>query len=308
MDENEVSNKAIYELLQNVLKKTDNIEQKSTSNTEELKQEIRNLNLEIKQELDILKRENEEVKRENQHLKSRLKIAESQLKKYNLVFYGITEEENRIDEIDSIVNLINEKIGVVCRFTDIRDYHRIGQKTQDKNRPIVIEFINYQLKVDILKNTKNLKGTRIFISKDYTPEEYGQQKVLRQNLKIARENNFTAQIKKNVLIVNGVTYTYEELVNQPVTESDGNIEQETTNNIESEIQNIQTQLTPKNVPAANCPLSKNKVKGEDGKKNFKDFINLESRLSKRNEQSTNAENQLKRSARLMKLNDEKITN
>lgn len=126
MEEHEITNKNIYDLLQNVLKKTDKIETTSDRNTDDLKQEIRNLKTEIKQELEGLRRENEEIKRENQNLKTRILTTERKLKKYNLVLYGIKEEENIVDETDCILNIINEKLEINCQSFDIRDHYRIG--------------------------------------------------------------------------------------------------------------------------------------------------------------------------------------
>lgn len=216
MGENEVNIKALYALLKEVYAKTDKIESSATSNTEQLKEEIKKLKAEIKQELEGLRTENEEIKRENQHLKTRLLVTERKLKKYNLVFYGLKEGESNIHDIKCIINLINDKLGIDCHSRDIRDCYRVGQKTQDKHRPITIEIVNYQLKLEIFKNTKNLKGTGIYIAKDYIPEDYEQQKILRRNLKIAREQNIEAYIKNNILIANGIKYTPEELKAQSI--------------------------------------------------------------------------------------------
>ena len=73
--------------------------------------------------------------------------------------------------------------------------------------------MSYKLKLEILSKTKELKGTNIFISIDYTVEEYQKRKVLLHHLKIAKGNNYLAIIKNNVLFVDGEAYTYEDLKN-----------------------------------------------------------------------------------------------
>lgn len=282
--EADISNKDIFQLLQSVLQKTDNIETQIQTNKKELKQEIRNNNAEIKKELAILKQGNDELKKENEYLRDRLLKTERKLKKYNLIIYGLTEEENRSDEITSLLNLFNEKLNIDCQFADIRDYYRIGKKTEEKNRPAAVEFVNYQLKVDILANSRQLKGTGIFLSNDYILEDYAQRKILYKNLKVARKNNCVAFIKSNALIVNGETYTSEELENNPIITEEEQTEKEITETKNTE--QDQVFQTYKNTG----DLSTND-------KIFEYSANPTSTTRKRKDQLSESENSVKRSTR-----------
>nr|CAI5856543.1 unnamed protein product [Callosobruchus analis] len=51
----------------------------------------------------------------------------------------------------------------------------------------------------------------VYVSNDYTQEEYIRRKVLYAHLKRARESHNSAYIKNNTLYVNGDPYTYENL-------------------------------------------------------------------------------------------------
>ena len=46
--------------------------------------------------------------------------------------------------------------------------HRVGEKFNDKDRAIVVQFSFYKDKIDILRNCKKLKGTKISKFKDFS--------------------------------------------------------------------------------------------------------------------------------------------
>ena len=52
----------------------------------------------------------------------------------------------------------------------IEKTHRIGEKSNDKERAIVVQFPFYNDKIHILRNYKKLKGTKIFIFEDFSQE------------------------------------------------------------------------------------------------------------------------------------------
>ena len=48
--------------------------------------------------------------------------------------------------------------------------HRVGEKSNDKERAILVQFSFYKNKIDILRNCKKLKGTKISIFEDLSKE------------------------------------------------------------------------------------------------------------------------------------------
>ena len=48
--------------------------------------------------------------------------------------------------------------------------HRVGEKSNDKERAIVVQFSFYEDKINILRNWKKLKGTKISIFEDFSQE------------------------------------------------------------------------------------------------------------------------------------------
>ena len=48
--------------------------------------------------------------------------------------------------------------------------HRVEEKSNDKERAIVVQFSFYKDKINILRNCKKLKGTKIYIFEDFSQE------------------------------------------------------------------------------------------------------------------------------------------
>ena len=51
---------------------------------------------------------------------------------------------------------------------DIDIAHRLGKFEENKIRPVIVKFIQRQLKITVLRNTKKLKGTNLSINEDLT--------------------------------------------------------------------------------------------------------------------------------------------
>ncbi|CAH0562979.1 unnamed protein product [Brassicogethes aeneus] len=204
LKDNEISNSDIFKLLQNV-------QNQNKSLKEELINEIRSIKSDISKEIENIKTENANLKSENLILKKRLLTTERTLKKYNLFIYGVKEEERKPDE-DIILSLVNNKLDIKCVSEEFRDIYRVGKKVTEKSRPIAIELTHYKLKLNILKAANKLKGTNIFVSQDYTQEDYQKNKLLYKYKKRALAENSEAYIKNNNLFINGEIVTYEELL------------------------------------------------------------------------------------------------
>nr|CAH7733636.1 unnamed protein product [Callosobruchus chinensis] len=283
MGSDNIPKEELIDILKQISARTENIEKTLFLNKEELKDEIKNIKTEITEELDRLRNENEQIKKENQLLQLRLAAVERKQKKYNLIFYGVKESETKLEETKSVLNIISGNFELECSYSDLRDVYRIGNKQSDKTRPLVIEFVNYQLKFEILANSKKLKGTSIYVQNDYIQEDYKNRKLLIENLKLARSNNLKATIRNNRLVVEGEEFTVAELEKR---------------NTETQDKGEAAQLEP------SCGIGKTKptkeARGEqsNNKVSFAELLNPGGK--KRKEQPTESTNQVKRSARLNK--------
>lgn len=245
----EVSNNQLYKLMQSLMEKSAKIENQNNDIKEELKNEIRSVKRDLKKELDKINEENTQLKEENKILRERINTLEKKSKKYNLIFYGIEENDTELVDIQYLLEKINNTLKIDCRLGDLRDIFRFGKKGNQDCRPLLVEFVNCKLKVEILKNATKFKGTKIYVSQDYTTEEYDKQKFLRSQQKVARENGKDAYIKSNALIVNGQKYTYEELKQKSAQENEKSSKENIVN--EKEIEDNTDKKTDKTNTSSN---------------------------------------------------------
>ncbi|CAH1162783.1 unnamed protein product [Phaedon cochleariae] len=206
-DGNDISNKVLFDMLNNVITTNETIKKQN----DEIKTEILNIKQELGTKIEELKEENSNLKKKVNSLKEKILACERKQKKYNLIFYGLNEKENQLEDIQNIIEVIKEHCGVPCTYQDLRNCYRIGQKKDSKTRPVLVEFIYYHQIGSILEKASNLKGSGISISKDFAHEDYQERKTLHHNLKAARRQNVEAKIVKNKLIVRGIEYSAEQL-------------------------------------------------------------------------------------------------
>lgn len=213
-DAQEITNKDLHKLLQSVLNKNIEIENEIKQNRVAFKQEILELKKEFSQQFQDIKNENEILKKENKELKAKINIVERKTKKYSFIVYGLKEDGNNLDDIQQLLNLCNESLNLPCTFSDFRDIFRIGNPAEETIRPLVAEVVSYQLKSEIINNSKVLKGSGISIAHDYTSTDYKNRKLLGKNLYLARNHNLNAHIKNNILFIESHKYTVEDLARE----------------------------------------------------------------------------------------------
>lgn len=149
---------------------------------------------------------------ENRQLKSRLLNVDRKLRRRNLIFYGVSEEEGE-NIVLVLEGVLEEKLGVKLEKYDIINAFRMGKNAR-KPRPILVELLSEFKIREIIKKRKNLKGTNIFINEDLIPEDREEKKVLIEQLKLAKSKNKLAQLKGNKLIIEGEAYCYSDFVKQ----------------------------------------------------------------------------------------------
>ncbi|KAG5900636.1 hypothetical protein JTB14_005913 [Gonioctena quinquepunctata] len=183
----EPSNKDIYVSLQNIV-----------TQNEEMKTEIRNINVSVanqSQTTGELEKEVTKLKEENSELKKNLPTTNNE----------ITKEE--------VKELINNKLHVDLDDIEVSNTYRIGRKNGSIERPILLELVRNFKKQEIFRKVKNLAGTRMRIANDLTREDRDTHKILLKHQQIAKEKGYATRIHKGSLVINGEKYTAQQLEN-----------------------------------------------------------------------------------------------
>ena len=140
-----VSEKRFMTLLQEALepihKRLDEIQETQAEMTDETKYFHSTINDTKASNTTLVERINH-LEEENKTLKQRLVFMEQHYRRSNLRFHGI--EEKKDENPEKLVLDELRKHGFVMNSRDIDNAHRIGPKTKDRIRPIIVRFHRYK--------------------------------------------------------------------------------------------------------------------------------------------------------------------
>lgn len=185
---------------------------------------------------------------------------EKQIRRKNLIIKGIVDEEKEEElitkeKVEAVLSKMGIKIEIESETEEIR---RIGKYIEGRARPVIIKLMKFNKKIEILKNSNNLKGTEIWIDEDYPKEVQEERRQLIPIMKTAREQGQKAQLRYNKLIINNELYKKDPgntqetgAGEQQYTSSRSNkrkvqIRSPETNTLEEQLRKITKTAIPKN--------------------------------------------------------------
>lgn len=163
----------------------------------------------IKPDLEDINRRLYGQKQRIERLEDRCLFLERKVRKNNVVIFGLA-----VDNSELAVNTlkqINQLLDLIFSINDINNVYKIGKSD---NSPIVVEFLSYHRKIEIFKNKeklKLLKTKKVAISNDLCMQDRKDQKILRQRLKQAKQDNLQARIIGHKIEIEGKSYTARDL-------------------------------------------------------------------------------------------------
>ncbi|KAH8026067.1 hypothetical protein HPB51_015416 [Rhipicephalus microplus] len=134
------------------------------------------------------------------------------MRRNNLIIKGIPENgQEGYAESEAIVKdfcSTHLKLNV----GDIERAHRIGQRRPGFHRPIIIKFLNFKTKTEVLRNApklKNLDFPKVWIEEDFSPKVQLARRKLREYARSNREGTEPFSIRYNSLHLKGSIYRYD---------------------------------------------------------------------------------------------------
>lgn len=215
---------------------------------EKLKTLITDSTSELGNKIDTLTDKLEEAEKRLKFLENENKILNKQVqdnlretKKNNIIIFGLEEEETE-DLYNIILDLFNTTLEIPVRKEELNYAYRFGRQTEN-TRPVVVKFVTFHKKLDVLKKGYLLKGNSISITNDLTKEERENQKILRRHQKNALEQRLDAKIKKNNLIINNTIYSVSDLLNLEKEQIEPEARQQTENPRQNQQQKTTNRIT-----------------------------------------------------------------
>lgn len=111
------------------------------------------------------------LERENEKLQGSVDNFEQHLKRNTFRIYGIKENTGE-NTFKKIVHTIKTNLKVEVDETNLVNCFRNGKVMEGKERPILFTVDSHNLKLELLKNRKNLKGSGMSLSEDMPLRKY----------------------------------------------------------------------------------------------------------------------------------------
>lgn len=150
-------------------------------------------------------------------ISKKLDDLENRSRRANLIIYGIEEKDTENSEI--LERVVSDEIfGKLLNtpISGIERIHRLGKKTDQKIRPVILKLLDCRDKTRVLKNCFKLKGTTFSISEDFSRPVQQIRKKLWESTKINRDKNDKVFLTFDKVRVNGQLYAWDEDKNDKV--------------------------------------------------------------------------------------------
>ncbi len=69
---------------------------------------------------------------------------------------GLAETKSEKDDLKSMLKLSKEKMGIKLKAADVKSIHRLGKKTQNRNRDIIVSFDDTTVRDAFYQKRKSL--------------------------------------------------------------------------------------------------------------------------------------------------------
>ena len=160
--------------------------------------------------MDKLESEIEFLKERNIHLEKKLNIQENYSRRENIIIHGVTttKDENCFKAVSDIFI----QMGVGPR--PLQRCHRLRYGT----KPLIARFVNFQDKLEVMKNRKLLKGTNIYINDDISPDVAEKQAELMPILRYVKHIDKKARVNlvQDTIKYKNQTYDKTSLSDMPL--------------------------------------------------------------------------------------------
>lgn len=169
-------------------------------------QKMESLNHENKQlneAVGSLVDQNERLLRDNKEMANKLVDYEARSRRNNLIFRGIKKETDKEswEQSENLVReILRDKLEMDSGKIEINRAHRLG------GNAIIVNFLKYKDREQIMKNKKKLDGTQVYITEDHPYEIRQRRKKLMELTEGCRNEGKSVFLRYDKVVINGRVY------------------------------------------------------------------------------------------------------
>jgi hypothetical protein len=148
-----------------------------------------------------------EIKTQSQVTQRRLNQLERHARRNNVIIFGVPAVTPVADAIQTI---FKDALGLQ-QLPEYETAYRLGKQTAKP--PILVRLRDQRDKENIMSKVSSLKGTKISVSDDLTPEEQATRRTIVAAAKVANAKNIPCRVRRTGLLVNNRLLPPAELCN-----------------------------------------------------------------------------------------------
>lgn len=148
-----------------------------------------------------------ELKVINNTTQQRLNELESYIRRKNIIIFGVPAS---VTVPEALKTVLQDSLGLP-QVPLHESAYRLGKLSTKP--PIIVKLNNHSDKQAIMSNAKKLKGTKIVVSDDLTPEEQAARRTIVSAAKTANSMNIPCRVRRSGLLVSGQLLKPVELCN-----------------------------------------------------------------------------------------------
>ena len=203
--------KKLTEMDSNIDKKLVGLRDEVNATCAAIKTELRELHDEVadlRKENDSLKQENVDLRSCLQEMDVKIDDLECRSRRNNLLFYGLSRFENESHQ--DLEQTVQEFLTDRLELSESVSFDRVHRVSDRPNSPVIVRCCSYKDKITIMKAKGKLRGSKVFISEDFSLRVRSIRKVLAPHLKTAKQAGKRATMVFDHLIIDGKKFVLDD--------------------------------------------------------------------------------------------------
>ncbi|KAG5894752.1 hypothetical protein JTB14_032642 [Gonioctena quinquepunctata] len=167
----------------------------------------------IKTTVEDLRQENCDLKKEVNELKQKINNLERRQEANQVVFHGLSDSDSPNNEAvyGKIVEMVNTDVGVEINNNGIAELRRLGQKTEGRNRPVILKLNSFKTRQELFQASKKLKNTPYAITEYLSGNVMEERKQLIPILIKARSMGKMAYLRQNFIFIENKKHSLQDI-------------------------------------------------------------------------------------------------
>ena len=160
-------------------------------------------NAQLNEAVSKLVEQNEALTKTNKQMQEKLLDQEARSRQQNLIFHGMKKNGKKETWEQSelaVRKLMKDKLKLDSDNIEIHRAHRLGADS------IIVNFLKYKDREEVLKRKKQLEGTQMYITEDHPPEIRQIRKKLMNLAERQKKEGDSVFLRYNKVVIGGIAY------------------------------------------------------------------------------------------------------